>query len=150
MGNGSSSSSQQERQGTGGEEHTYEEIQEQDRRDRRENNRFNRNCSIVTLDIKPGEWRRFAEAQRSKKEDAGGGDVWWGDYDQGWQRRSGRAEEKDSRAGRRCQEGGWDTLDNAGWKDEAVSRWSTYKTYKRCVSLDVKQIDPELEEKSEF
>ena len=147
MGNGSSSSSQQERQGTGREEHTYEEIQEQDRR---ENNRFNRNCSIVTLDIKPGEWRRFAEAQRSK-EDAGGRDVWWGDYDQGWQRRSGREEEKDSRAaGRRCQEGGWDTLDNAGWKDEAVGQWSTYKTYKRCVSLDVKQIDPDLEEKSEF
>jgi len=153
MGNGSSSSSssQQERRRAGGEEHTYEEIQEQDRRERRENNRFNRNCSIVTLDIKPGEWRRFAEAQKSKEEDgAGGRDLWWGDYDQGSQRRSGTEEEKNSRAAR-CQEGGWDTLDNAGWRDEAVGPWATsYKTYKRCVSLDVKQIDPDLDEKSDF
>jgi len=148
MGNGSSSSQQQRRPAA--EEHTYEEIQEQDRR-KGDNNRFHRNCSIVTLDIKPGEWRRFAEAQKSKEEDgAGGRDLWWGDYDQGSQRRSGREDEKNSRAAR-GQEGGWDTLDNAGWRDEAVGPWATsYKTYKRCVSLDVKQIDPDLDEKSDF
>ena len=143
MGNGSSSS-QHQNKSTDEDfvEHTYEEIEEQDRR-RGENSRFNRNCSIVTLDIKPGEWRRFAEAQRSKEEvGAGGRDVWWGGEDQSSRRRMARVE-----GGWREAQGGWDTSSNAGWRDEAVGPWATYK---RCVSLDVKQIDPDLEEKSDF
>ena len=143
MGNGSSSS-QHQKKSTDEDfvEHTYEEIVEQDRR-RGENSRFNRNCSIVTLDIKPGEWRRFAEAQRSKEEvGAGGRDVWWGGEDQSSRRRMARVEE-----GWREAQGGWDTSSNAGWRDDAVGPWATYK---RCVSLDVKQIDPDLEEKSDF
>ena len=143
MGNGSSSSQHQKRS-TDEDcvEHTYEEIEEQDRR-RGENSRFNRNCSIVTLDIKPGEWRRFAEAQRSKEEvGAGGRDVWWGGEDQSSGRRMARVEESWREA-----QGGWDTSSNAGWRDETVGLWATYK---RCVSLDVKQIDPDLEEKSDF
>ena len=141
MGNGSSSS-QQQKKSTDEDcvEHTYEEIEEQDRR-RGEKSRFNRNCSIVTLDIKPGEWRRFAEAQRSKEEDlgAGGRDVWWGDEDQSSRRRV--------EGGWREAQGSWDTSSNAGWRDDGVGQWATYK---RCVSLDVKQIDPDLGEKSDF
>ena len=143
MGNGSSSS-QHQKKSTDEDfvEHTYEEIEEQDRR-RGENSRFNRNCSIVTLDIKPGEWRRFAEAQRSKEEvGAGDRDVWWGGEDQSSRRRMARVEE-----GWREAQGGWDASSNAGWRDDAVGSWATYK---RCVSLDVKQIDPDLEDKSDF
>merc|ERR1712228_1116341 len=96
-----------------------------------------------TLDIKPGEWRRFAEAQRSKEEvGAGSRDVWWRGEDQSSGRRMARVEE-----GWREAQGGWDTSSNAGWRDEAVGPWATYK---RCVSLDVKQIDPDLEEKLDF
>ena len=138
MGNGSSSSSQQQKKSTDEDcvEHTYEEIEEQAKK-----SRFHRNCSIVTLDIKPGEWRRFAEAQRSKEEEvgAGGRDVWWGDEDQSSRRRV--------EGGWREAQGGWDTSSNAGWRDVGVGQWATYK---RCVSLDVKQIDPDLEEKSDF
>jgi len=148
MGNGSSSSSQQQRR-PAAEEHTYEEIEEQDRR-KGDKNRFHRNCSIVTLDIKPGEWRRFAEAEeRCKEEEVGGRDVWWGEDDQSSRRRSRltrgcQEEEKDWRA---RSQGGWDTSHNAGWRDVAVGPWATYK---RCVSLDVKQIHPDLDEKSDF
>jgi len=147
MGNGSSSSQQQRRPTA--EEHTYEEIQEQNSR-KVDNNRFHRNCSIITLDIKPGEWRRFAEAERSKEEEeVGGRDVWWGEDDQSSRRRSRltrgyQEEEKDWTA---RSQGGWDTSQNTGWRDEAVGPWATYK---RCVSLDVKQIDPDFEEKSDF
>lgn len=153
MGNGSSSS-QQQRQSSTAEEHTYEEIQEgEDNRKGDRFNRFNRNCSIVTLDIKPGEWSRFAEAQkRSKEEDFGGRDVWWGEAEEGEhqssrRRRTGYPELEQTHWTARSQEGGWDTSCNAGWRDEAVGPWPTYK---RCVSLDVKQIDPKLDEKSEF
>jgi len=147
MGNGSSSSQQQRRPAA--EEHTYEEIQEQDRR-KGDKNRFHRNCSIVTLDIKPGEWRRFAEAERSKEEEVGGRDVWWGDEDQSSRRRGSRLAtgcQEEQREWTARSQGGWDTSQNAGWRDEAVGPWATYK---RCVSLDVKQIDPDLEEKSDF
>lgn len=61
MGNGSSSS-QADRQEK---EHTYEEIRE-------EGGRFLRNSSIVTLDIKPGEWKRMAGSREEAR------DVWEG------------------------------------------------------------------------
>jgi len=153
MGNGSSNSSQQQRQSSSAEEHTYEEIQQQqqERRNGDGFNRFNRNCSIVTLDIKPGEWSRFAEAQkRSKEEEFGGRDVWWGEEEEQnptRRRRAGFPELEQTDWTARCQEGGWGTSHNGGWKDEAVGSWPTYK---RCVSLDVKQIDPKLDDKSDF
>jgi len=151
MGNGSSNSSQQQRQSSSAVEHTYEEIQQQEvRRNGGGFNRFNRNCSIVTLDIKPGEWSRFAEAQkRSKEEEFGGRDVWWGEEEEQnpTRRRAGFPELEQTDWTAKSKEGGWDTSHNAGWRDEAVGSWQTYK---RCVSLDVKQIDPKLDEKSDF
>ena len=152
MGNGSSSSQQQRRPAA--EEHTYEEIEEQDRR-KGDKNRFHRNCSIVTLDIKPGEWRRFAEAQRSTGlDEVGGRDVWWGEDHQS--RRRGMASRypeemnntrsRGEQGGWKDSQGGWEaSSNNIGWRDEGVGRWGNYK---RCVSMDVKQID--LEEKSDF
>ena len=95
MGNGSSSSQADREE----QEHTYEEIRE-------EGGRFLRNSSIVTLDIKPGEWRRLAGSREEAR------DVWEGG---------------EAREGHR---GGWrDHL-----KEEQTSK------YKRCVSLDIKQL----------
>ena len=153
MGNGSSS--QQQRGSAEEQDHTYEEIQESGMGGK---NRFQRNCSIVTLDIKPGEWRRFAEAQRSTGlDEVGGRDVWWGGDHQS--RKRGMAsrypEEMNNTRGRGEHQGGWKdsqggweaSSNNIGWRDEGVGRWGNYK---RCVSMDVKQIDPDLEEKSDF
>ena len=150
MGNGSSS--HQQRGSAEEQDHTYEEIQEGGK------NRFQRNCSIVTLDIKPGEWRRFAEAQRSTGlDEVGGRDVWWGEDHQS--RRRGMAsrypEEMNNTRARGEQQGGWKdsqggweaSSNNIGWRDEGVGRWGNYK---RCVSMDVKQIDRDLEERSDF
>ena len=145
MGNGSSS--HQHRGSAEEQDHTYEEIQESGK------NRFQRNCSIVTLDIKPGEWRRFAEAQRSSGLDEVG-DVWWGEDHQS--RRGGMASRypeevnntrsRGEQGGWKDSQGGWEAeSNNIGWRDEGVGRWGNYK---RCVSMDVKQID--LEERSDF
>ena len=150
MGNGSSS--QQHRGSAEEQDHTYEEIQESGK------NRFQRNCSIVTLDIKPGEWRRFAEAQRSTGlDEVGGRDVWWGEDHQRTRRgmASRYPEEMNNTRGRGEQQGGWKdsqgdweaSSNNIGWRDEGVGRWGNYK---RCVSMDVKQIDTDLEERSDF
>ena len=124
MGNGSSSSSSQQQRNEEFADHDYEEIEE---RDLRRKEKFQRNHSIVTLDIKPGEWERFAEVQKSQQEQTGGRDMWWGEDQQ-----SSRPSQH------RESQGGWD-FSRAGWT-----------TYKRCVSLDVKQIDPDLGEKSDF
>merc|ERR1711973_760933 len=79
MGNGSSSSSSQQQRNEEFADHDYEEIEE---RDLRRKEKFQRNHSIVTLDIKPGEWERFAEVQKSQQEQTGGRDMWWGDDQQ--------------------------------------------------------------------
>ena len=130
MGNGSSSSSSQQQRNEEFADHDYEEIEE---RDLRRKEKFQRNHSIVTLDIKPGEWERLAEVQRSQQGQTGGRDMWWGEDQQ-----SSRPSQH------RESQGGWD-FSRAGWRDE-----SSWTTYKRCVSLDVKQIDHDLGEKSEF
>merc|ERR1711963_907705 len=79
MGNGSSSSSSQQQRNEEFADHDYEEVEE---RDLRRKEKFQRNHSIVTLDIKPGEWERFAEVQRSQQEQTAGRDMWWGEDQQ--------------------------------------------------------------------
>ena len=76
MGNGSSSSSSQQQRNEEFADHDYEEIEE---RDLRGKEKFQRNHSIVTLDIKPGEWKRFTEVHKSQQGQTGGQDMWWGD-----------------------------------------------------------------------
>ena len=76
-----------------GQEHQYEEIRG-----------FHRNCSIVTLDIKPGEWRGEQGAWGMGKGEQEGWEVEWGPQN----------------------------LD---------STWETSRSFSRCQSMDVKQLD---------
>ena len=85
--------------------------------------------SIITLDMKPGQWRELFREEAGRE-------VWGtGDVEE---RRKVKGEEQATYPG--AWQGGWEeqTKSQSGW--EEGSRNSS-NSYKRLVSMDVKQLD---------
>ena len=88
-----------------------------------------RNVSIITLDMKPGQWRELFREEAGREVWGTGG---------GEERGEVKGEEQSTYPG--AWEGGWEEKQKyqSGWEDDSRNSSSSYK---RLVSMDVKQLD---------
>ena len=91
----------------------------------RENRIPKRNCSIITLDFRPEQWRELCREEAGSRKEGKG--EW-----QTTQEERGESRQEE----RNRYSGGW----QGGWEEDSRSR-SSSSSIRRCVSMDIKILD---------
>ena len=86
-----------------------------------------RNCSIITLDFRPEQWRELCREEAGSRKEGKG--EW-----QTTQEERGESRQEE----RNRYSGGW----QGGWEEDSRSRSSSSSSsIRRCVSMDIKILD---------